>query len=237
MKQILSILCVVFYSLSANAQSFELLHSDSKLNNGDTIHVQIHPNNFDQQYIKVTNITAITKNILVKKYDLLKIGDAIFSFCWADCYPPETNLSPIAVPINAGDTCENFSAEFESSEQGTSYVLYTFFNESDISDSVSFFIEYKCYTNTIISIAKEQTLSAFPNPAKNNVTIRYSLPNYDNAYLRIYSITGEVMYQETLIDGSKNISLDISNWATGIYMYAIFVNNRNYLSKKLIITK
>ncbi len=237
MKQLLSITFIVFCLLSIKAQSLELYHSDVKVNNGDTIFVQTVPHNFDQQYVRVKNNTASLKSVLLKKYDLLKSGNATFSFCWAECYPPETNLSPVSIIINPGEYCDNFSAEFEAEDQGTSYVLYTFFDESNTTDSISFYIEYKCSTNAVQSFTDIKSISAFPNPAKNHVNFTYTVQNIDNVSLRIYNMTGEIIYQEPLKVGNNKLTVDISSFPTGIYMYAIYGNNRNLVSKKLIITK
>lgn len=237
MKQLLSIFFIIFCLLSIKAQSLELYHSDIKVNNGDTLFVQTLPNNFDQQFVRVKNINTTLKSVLVKKYDLLKSGNASFSFCWAECYPPETNLSPISIIINPGEFCDNFTAEYEAEGQGISYVRYTFFDESNAADSISFFIEYKCNQNAILSFADIKSISAFPNPAKNHVNFTYTIQNINNASLRIYNMTGEIIYQEPLMIGNNKLMVDISSLPTGIYMYAIYGNNRNLVSKKLIITK
>jgi len=238
MKQILSILFFIFTFLSLQAQaSLELYYSTTKLKNGDTIFAQVKPDIMDQQFINVKNISISSKNVLVKKNVTQLVPETSITFCWAECYPPETMISPEAVQIQAGTLCENFSSDFEASKEGISYVLYTFFDENNGGDSVSVWIQYNCSKTAIPSFTKEVRLAAFPNPATHYVTIDYTITNAENAFLRIYNIAGELMYEKALIQGYNKVTIDISEWNTGIYMYSLRKNNHTYLSKKLIITK
>jgi len=237
-KQILSILLILCCYFGIKAQpSFELYYSESKLNNGDTLKIQTQPNLIDQQYIKVKNTSCCSKNVLVRKNELSLAQNTEITFCWAECYPAETMLSPEPILIEASTVCESFSTDFDASSEGTSYVLYTFFDETNSNDSVSVYFQYNCGKASIANIINEVKLSAYPNPAKNNITIDYFINNANNTFLRVYNIAGEIMYEKALQSGSNKINIDLSNWNTGIYMYSIHRNKHTYISKKLIITK
>lgn len=58
-------------------------------------------------------------------------------------------------------------------------------------------------------------LSAYPNPAQNEVTVNYNSPQ--STVLHMYSITGRLMMEQTLKDQSS-IQLDISNIVPGMYI-------------------
>ncbi len=238
MKHLLSILTIFSFVFLAKTQSLELYYSDIKCNNADTIHTNVTTNDLHQEFLTVKNVSSATKSVMVKRYDIVKGENVMFGFCWDECYPPATTISPSPIDIAAGDICENFVADFESSDQGVFYVLYTFYDKDNENDSIAIYIEYNCSTNAIAALQKKNiVLNAYPNPAKDNLTINYTIKNSDNTYLRIYTITGNVVYQQTLESGSGKVSLDVSTWATGVYMYSIMENNRNYIAKKLIISK
>jgi hypothetical protein len=108
-KQILSILLILCCYFGIKAQpSFELYYSESKLNNGDTLKIQTQPNLIDQQYIKVKNTSCCSKNVLVRKNELSLAQNTEITFCWAECYPAETMLSPEPILIEASTVCESF---------------------------------------------------------------------------------------------------------------------------------
>lgn len=237
MKQTLSILTFFSCILFANAQSLELYYNDTKMINGDTISVNVLLDNLDQQFITVKNISSSTKSVMVKRYDILTAEGVIISFCWDACYPPETTVSPTSIDINADDICENFTADFMSSTKGRFYVLYVFYDKNNENDSAAAYIEYNCTNNAIAALQENVVLNVYPNPAKDKLKFNYTLENTDNAFLRVYTITGDIVFQQVLESGSNTISLDVNSWATGVYMYAIVKNNRNYITKKLIIAK
>ncbi len=237
MKRLLSILIISSCFLALKAQSFELYYSDLLHNNGDTIVVNVKTGDLDQQVVKIKNVDCCAKSTLVRKYEVLLNGNAEVSFCWLECYPTTTMLSPEPVIIDPNTMCENFSSDFLASQQGISYVLYTFFDESNASDSVCVYFKYNCSLSSISSITDNYSLTAFPNPAKDKVTINYTVDNNNDNTIQIYSINGKVIYQEKLSSEKHTLTLDVSNWASGIYMYSIISENRNRIAKKLIISK
>ncbi len=83
------------------------------------------------------------------------------------------------------------------------------------------------------------SLSLYPNPARNDMTIRFGIPREEKVSLRIYDVSGREV--KTLVDGRleagyHTIRLDSKNLPSGIY-FARLVTNNYELTKKLVLMK
>lgn len=80
------------------------------------------------------------------------------------------------------------------------------------------------------------TLNAFPNPASQNVKVAYSLPkNIESARLHVYDNFGRAVNQFEIDNHVDYLSLDVSQFTSGIYHYFIEYGNTKTSSKKLVI--
>lgn len=73
------------------------------------------------------------------------------------------------------------------------------------------------------------TLSAYPNPARQTITIQYSDPGQDHATLYVTSTDGRIVYKERLADktGLNQTQLDLTLWSPGIYLVRITGQSKN----------
>lgn len=80
------------------------------------------------------------------------------------------------------------------------------------------------------------TISIFPNPAINNVTLAIeSQEPTNNVNITIYSISGQVVYSQVVnIIDDFNLSIPVSKWNKGVFLVRIG-NDANAVIKKLII--
>ncbi len=79
-------------------------------------------------------------------------------------------------------------------------------------------------------------LNVFPNPATETVKVAYSLPeNVNSGKLHLINNTGRAVDQFTIDNHTDFLSLDISQFESGIYHYFIEYGNTRTPSKKLII--
>jgi Secretion system C-terminal sorting domain len=99
-------------------------------------------------------------------------------------------------------------------------------------DATSFFSE-----NCSLGIAEEKTpvsVNVYPNPANNILNIHLINNPSEKKYLRIMTVTGDVVYKKHLNDNLNKVS--ISNLPTGYY--SLIINNDEGVvvaSKKLVI--
>ncbi|MBC8644473.1 T9SS type A sorting domain-containing protein [Flavobacterium lindanitolerans] len=75
-----------------------------------------------------------------------------------------------------------------------------------------------------------------PNPAQDNVTVGYKLNDTNSAYLSIIGSYGANRASNNYILDVKNteISIDISNYPSGLYTVALISNGKIVDTKKLI---
>ena len=79
-------------------------------------------------------------------------------------------------------------------------------------------------------------LNAFPNPASQNVKVAYSLPkNIDAGKLYLIDNNGRPINQFVIDNHTDFLSLDISQFSSGVYHYFIEYENTRTPSKKLVI--
>lgn len=72
-----------------------------------------------------------------------------------------------------------------------------------------------------------------PNPTKSQFNIKYSTASI-NAQLIIYDLTGKQLFEEVLSDNKGNLNINITNFATGIYVIVLKENGSITMQKKLI---
>ncbi len=79
-------------------------------------------------------------------------------------------------------------------------------------------------------------LNAFPNPASQTVKVAYSLPeNIDTGKLYLIDNNGRPVNQFVIDNHTDFLSLDVSQFSSGIYHYFIEYENTRTPSKKLVI--
>ena len=78
-------------------------------------------------------------------------------------------------------------------------------------------------------------LNVYPNPAENEANISVSVENA-NVDVTLTDLSGKVVYNNNLgtVNGTKNVTINTSNFANGIYMVGVN-SNGNISTKKLVI--
>jgi hypothetical protein len=89
------------------------------------------------------------------------------------------------------------------------------------------------------SPASFSLMQNYPNPFNPSTKINYTLPETQKVVIKVYNILGnEIM---TLVNGEKSkgsysLNLDLSDYTSGVYFYAI-KTPKYYATKKMILTK
>jgi len=91
------------------------------------------------------------------------------------------------------------------------------------------------YTPEHISPAfNSNSLTIYPNPAKNKLTIDLNLPHYNEPQnICLFNTRGEIVYQMASITG-KSLSFELPDLPSGLYLLQLW-NHRNSTYGKLII--
>ncbi|MEQ8909247.1 MAG: T9SS type A sorting domain-containing protein [Vicingaceae bacterium] len=77
-----------------------------------------------------------------------------------------------------------------------------------------------------------------PNPAKNNTQIPFYLPKAGQVHFEVSNMMGQTVYRQKMTKSAGNhlMTVDISDFSSGIYHYWILIDGLR-ISKKMIVTK
>ncbi len=92
----------------------------------------------------------------------------------------------------------------------------------------------------IPSIALQNVaISVYPNPAKNNVTVQFTLPSKGQVKLTLLNILGEDVMEIANAEfnaGSHTLNVDASRLSGGVYYFRLQTNNNSDSFKKVVVS-
>ncbi len=81
-------------------------------------------------------------------------------------------------------------------------------------------------------------VQAFPNPARQSVTFRYTLPEgTEQAELSIQDVNGQTIAVLPVVEGQATASWDSRPYPAGLYFYTLHLPNRRLATQKLVILR
>jgi hypothetical protein len=183
----------------------------------------------------------------VKEYSLKHLRGNIGSsqnmrICIGDkCYDPKRDLSKIKISLKPGEIFTDLYLEFELgiTETKGNFDLH-FFNSTNVRDVFTIESIYEVFNPSAdgtnhkdISIG-----SVYPNPTSRQAQIDYVVKN-PNAVVKISinSFIGNPVAQYQLDPLQKNLVINVSDFNPGVYFYTLFVDNKNIVTKKLVVKK
>ena len=75
----------------------------------------------------------------------------------------------------------------------------------------------------------------YPNPAKNKTVINVEFTSSE-AVLRIYNVLGKLVQELVISSDSKRITLDVSDYQEGIYLYSIEADGQK-VTRRMTVNK
>jgi len=115
-----------------------------------------------------------------------------------------------------------FTGEYyPDGHEGTSVVRYTYYNENNLNDTLSFSITFNGGGNAVSELDADAVMSAYPNPASQFVNIQYNLRKISDGDLVVYNALGTVVLRQYISASQGVVSLDVSSLPRGIYLYRI----------------
>ena len=135
-------------------------------------------------------------------------------------------IEGIIPQINMVDTLEYTFTEGYIVPELTNYKIIVFFKSVDeyLSNDTMFTLRTTNYVGIKnmdkLTISMEQNI---PNPASGNTIIRYSIPKDGEVSFKIYSVSGQILYNnvENVQSGDHQIEINTANFAAGIYFYTM----------------
>lgn len=77
----------------------------------------------------------------------------------------------------------------------------------------------------------ESAFAVYPNPTNGNLTIGFSNVNTGKVNIKVVSVIGEEVYNETLTQTGENHTIDFSKYESGVYLVQITSNNATVVKR------
>lgn len=235
-KLSLLILCTLLVYIT-KAQSLSLSDQNNvNFNNGDTLLVTGTTNDYMlTTNLNLFNASLLPVDVLVKTENLVFTTGSITAFAFGTyMYPPFTQQSTNSWTVPASSVDPTFQAWFfPEFLPGSSFVRYTFFDQSNTNDSVSIVIEYSIQQSAgSYEISENNALRIYPNPCHGIFTIQESTDLSFKSTVEIYNINGSLILRKPTAE-----PIDISNEPAGIYLLSVIDLVSGYKSKIRVIKK
>jgi hypothetical protein len=81
----------------------------------------------------------------------------------------------------------------------------------------------------------ELSAMEYPNPTKDNLTIKFNDAIATDGSIEIFGIMGNLIYNSAISKGISELQLNVSGINSGLYFYTIKVNNNKLTSGKITI--
>ena len=153
--------------------------------------------------------------------------------------PKKGNLAFDGSFLSPGDQFTQKDIDDNKLVYTSSTVNYNTYFSFTIIDGEGGFIgitNFDIEVNSTTAIDEKQlqdNISVYPIPARNLLTVDFSLSNHDYSSFEIVNLNGQSVLRDNLKGGDK-VNVDISQLTTGLYIIN-FKSNKNLISKKIIV--
>lgn len=162
--------------------------------------------------------------------------------CIADkCFDPKRDMSKIQLMLAPGELFTDMYLEFDLgiTETKGNFDLH-FTNTENIRDVFVIEAVYDVFNPSIdetnhkdISIG-----SVYPNPSNRIAQIDYEFKNPKAlAKITINSFIGNPVAEYRLDPAQNSLVINVADLNPGVYFYTLFVDNKNIVTKKLVVKK
>jgi hypothetical protein len=230
-------------SLSVFSQSLSLKkrYTNTPIANDETITVRYSLDSNVQHVwdsLIVSNVTGHPLNVMVKKTLISVVDGTVNSMCWGMCVEPFVFVAgPVEMP-GITDTVIFSSDYYIENKTGISIIRYTFYSESNPTDSICFKIKYIHPPDAGINEMYKNYLftNAYPNPVNNVTSINYSYSlDVNKASIVVNDLLGKVVKEIPLSAKQGKVSISTVDIANGIYLYSLQLNGKTVNTRKLIV--
>ncbi|KEO74935.1 T9SS type A sorting domain-containing protein [Anditalea andensis] len=238
MNNCLKFLCLIFCLLQLNAEAKQVrvlnqaVEFTGKINTIQRKSLILHnESNQQKEYI----LKFLRGNIGSSQNIKLCIGE--------QCYDPRKDMNKIKLVMKPGEVITDLYIEFGLGITETRGTFDLHF--SHIENNKDTFIIEAVYdvsnpnadggeiNHKDISIG-----SIYPNPSNRIAHLDYKIKNKNaNVKVVLNSFIGNPVYDLTLDPDQETISINVSELNPGIYFYTVIVDNKNIVTKKLVVKR
>ncbi|WP_106568184.1 T9SS type A sorting domain-containing protein [Cecembia rubra] len=157
------------------------------------------------------------------------------------CYDPKKELNKVKIILEPNEIFTDLYLEFDMgiSEVKGSFDLQ-FSNLSNVRDVFQIEAIYEVY-NPVEDETNHKDISlgsVYPNPSHRFAQIDYQFKNPNaKAKISINSFIGNPVAEYQLDPSQKTLVINVADFNPGVYFYTLFVDNKNIVTKKLVVKK
>lgn len=159
------------------------------------------------------------------------------------CYDPKKDLAKVKIKLNPGEVFTDLYLEFDLgiTEAKGNFDLH-FVNSANLREGFViesiYQVEGSQHDQSAVDHKDIKLGSVHPNPSSRFAQLDYQIKNPEvNARIVVNSFIGNPFYDLRLDPNQKSISINVSDLAPGIYLYTLIVDNKNIVTKKLVVKR
>ena len=201
----------------------------------DTVEVYQDFNVIDYFKVNINNLTSDTLHMHWKYVQYDTIASTYFDFCASGiCYTglPFTGSFPLIAPGTFGWAGAHFRTGSVPATSTCKFLLTEGLSESGIT--VTFILHAANTAGIESNQFSDDLISVYPNPAKDNLTVKLDNKSTSETSISLYNIIGELVYSTTTKNSLTDVPL--KGLGEGMYFLNILTENKKYV-KKIMVKK
>lgn len=159
------------------------------------------------------------------------------------CYDPKKDLAKVKLLLKPGEVYTDLYLEFDLgiTEANGTFDLH-FANTDNLRDVFIIESVYNVAGPTMddgeVNNKDIKLGSVFPNPSTRIAQLDYEIKNPQiNARIVINSFIGNPVFDFNLDPNQKSLLINVTDLNPGIYFYTLIVDNKNIVTKKLVVKR
>ena len=237
-KLTLAFFLLITAGFSCYSQSLTLSGDHGPLPNGAQV-TQSGPSDTLQliTWLHIKNNSGNTLQVMMKKEEIALVPGTNSSLCWGGyCYGPEMTVSTFPLEMPPGDTLSGCFAHYgPNGSRGVSTIRWTFFDESNPSDSISLTVQYSTYPLATGGIQglQEIMFKAGPVPASGQVVATHALPAGMQGRVNLLNSSGKLVSGSGPVTHSGTVIFQVSGLPPGVYYASLLIDGRPVATRKI----
>jgi hypothetical protein len=230
-RSIYTLLICFAFTAGLNAQSLQI----------EDIFEDLYDTGFQAVTVKanVRNISDQPLEIRVRRVIDNVAEESENFFCWAQCYGPNTNVSPSGLIAQPNEVISVFHGYYKNNgSMEIATIRYVFFVVDNPSDSISFLASFNPQTINVQDLTKKnKSVDVFPIPTTESVNFKLQGQLNEPHSLEIYSLDGRLINQIAFPSQSDLFNLSCTDYDNGVYLYLLKNNKEMIQTGRFVISK
>jgi hypothetical protein len=219
-----------FFLMDIAANQCRIYNTDNSL--WKTIHLDIPANNYLYDIRYVSEGLFDTETTVALAYVFFSYNSSSQVYTYTTRIITETGQELLSIP-----GC-SFLSVHDLGEKGMKLLAYIYdYNEVPVSVQTRIFNlpDQPHEPTTVLPLTGKTQMKAFPNPARDNTVINYSLPaGVAEGEILLYDIRGILIRSFRVDNNFDHIKIDITSFPSGTYIYYLVASGQKKEGKLVI---